>query len=583
MVRTADLPDLGAVTDDSTFVSDHSGTGAFSGSSVSAYIATKQRSLYFGYGPPAVIGAGGGVVDDSAAITSAFAASDDVAFPPGTYRISTNLTIARGKRLYIASDAQFSVDAGKTLTINGLIGDAPLQRIFSGAGAVVGLRQVYPEWWGAKGDGTGDDQPAMAAAHTCVQGSRTSDGGRPTIRLMGANYQVARTWTVAPTADINLAVIGNGVIFSGTRIIAASSFSPAGPVMGVDGSTNGAQRITDFVLRDFGIFPSTSGYGLANVGLRIGNPAADMYLQGLHWNLVENVSIGALPCGISVVHTSLLMFRRCSVWNGGLTVDATGMQIIVNGGYTGDIRFHNCQWVNDVSRTNNRAIAFVCSSGAFTIGPGPAGVINCIAGIMFDGCDIYPGYTKVYMYSSNGGSIQDVWFDRCQWDGSSYCDMWIESVGNTSLIEDLHFDNCYLAGGNLSGTQDQIQIASTGTGGRINAVFFNDTILKNAARFSLAVNGNGGHNIQGLSLNGVTCRDNNNTTGAAMQFNDCAKFNVLGCQAAKLTTAFSKYLIGIDSQCTSFVVANNNSGQLVVTACVNDLTGAIVKTVTGNI
>ena len=73
------------MTDDSTFVSDHSGTGAFSGSAVSAYIASKQRSLYFGYGPPAVVGAvGDGIADDSAAITSAFAASDDVAFPPGT-------------------------------------------------------------------------------------------------------------------------------------------------------------------------------------------------------------------------------------------------------------------------------------------------------------------------------------------------------------------------------------------------------------------------------------------------------------------------------------------------------------------
>lgn len=55
---------------------------------------------------------------------------------------------------------------GETVIINGAI-DAGLQQIFFGRGRVIGKVKstpFYPQWWGAVGDGTTDDGPAIQAA-----------------------------------------------------------------------------------------------------------------------------------------------------------------------------------------------------------------------------------------------------------------------------------------------------------------------------------------------------------------------------------------------------------------------------------
>jgi hypothetical protein len=60
-----------------------------------------------------------------------------------------------------------AVSAGKTVTINGHV-DARLHQIFEGAGSVAfgsgSVKEVYPQWWGAKGDGSTDDTGEIQAA-----------------------------------------------------------------------------------------------------------------------------------------------------------------------------------------------------------------------------------------------------------------------------------------------------------------------------------------------------------------------------------------------------------------------------------
>ena len=64
---------------------------------------------------------------------------------------------------------------GKTLTLNGGV-DAGLYQIFSWAGTgkvIMGpgsVKEVYPEWWGAKGDDITDCTSAIAAATNAAQG-----------------------------------------------------------------------------------------------------------------------------------------------------------------------------------------------------------------------------------------------------------------------------------------------------------------------------------------------------------------------------------------------------------------------------
>lgn len=118
---------------------------------------------------------GDGVTDDyeciSAAHTAATVAGGVVFFPPGTYRIATNITFNSNVTAAFANSAKFSIDAAVTLTLNGSI-DAGLDQVFSGSGSVAlsKVKEVYPQWWGAVADQITDDQPAIQAAIDAVGG-----------------------------------------------------------------------------------------------------------------------------------------------------------------------------------------------------------------------------------------------------------------------------------------------------------------------------------------------------------------------------------------------------------------------------
>ena len=91
-----------------------------------------------------------------------------LAVPPGTYTISTNLTLAANIVLAPSPGALLSPSTGKTLTI-GKFEAGPWQ-CFSGAGSVVLPACVVriPQWWGAVADGITDSTTAFKAWATSV-------------------------------------------------------------------------------------------------------------------------------------------------------------------------------------------------------------------------------------------------------------------------------------------------------------------------------------------------------------------------------------------------------------------------------
>ena len=115
-------------------------------------------------------GHGDNVFDDSIPLQAAaaqVASGGGVLFiPTGTFRIAQNTTIPSNVTLAMMPGAKFSIDSGKTLTINGKL-DAGLNQIFTGSGSVTFnalVSEIYPQWWGATGDGTTDDTTAINKA-----------------------------------------------------------------------------------------------------------------------------------------------------------------------------------------------------------------------------------------------------------------------------------------------------------------------------------------------------------------------------------------------------------------------------------
>jgi parallel beta-helix repeat protein len=97
--------------------------------------------------------------------------------PVGTVAITTDTTIPANITLKLGQGAVLAVATTKTLTINGGL-EAGLYPIFSctGTGKVnltgsTKIQQVYPQWWGATGNGTTDDTLAVAKAVASVETS----------------------------------------------------------------------------------------------------------------------------------------------------------------------------------------------------------------------------------------------------------------------------------------------------------------------------------------------------------------------------------------------------------------------------
>jgi len=93
--------------------------------------------------------------------------------PAGAHTVASDLTVNANIALVPDNGAMITVANGKTLTINGTL-SAGLYQIFTctGTGKVVfgsSINEVYPEWWGATGDGTTDDGAAINAAAAAVR------------------------------------------------------------------------------------------------------------------------------------------------------------------------------------------------------------------------------------------------------------------------------------------------------------------------------------------------------------------------------------------------------------------------------
>jgi hypothetical protein len=183
--------------------------------------------------------------------------------------VTDDITVPTTLQITITKGGYFSIDSGKTLTINGPF-EAGLYQVFSGSGSVTGLKYSFPEWWGAKDDsGTTDNTTAINAALSCggvIELKAPSSGYYKTTdaltmsvagsRLTSNNLAEIRQATsnkggVNITAS-NCAV--KGIKFTGPQYVSSQSSEIAIRAYGADASN----YITDLDISDNDI--TTWGY-----------------------------------------------------------------------------------------------------------------------------------------------------------------------------------------------------------------------------------------------------------------------------------------------------------------------------------
>ncbi len=483
--------------------------------------------------------------------------------------VSANQTWPAGKTYTVMNNATITVSPGITLTIRGKL-NAPVRRIFQGNGSVIGLRYARPEWWGAVGDNNTDCAAAFNSASACVAGSVASDSVRPTIEIGPGQFLMGATWLVNASANVGIEIFGQGSIFSGTRLVAASTFSGS-QLMYIPGSTDGTQKIVDIRMRDFGLVPRTPGSG-PSIGLQMGTTNAE--LIGLRESPIQDLYIANFGRSLYLCNTRLLNFARIGIWNDGMTSASACLFIEAAGRFCGDMSFRNCQLTNQATVVNSRDISLSVNA-PFSGSTG----YNQLAGIRFTECVLYPAYQSVYGTALAGGLMTDLFFQNCQWDGDSYEMMNLIASGSGSLVRCIKVNGCYMFGGNKSNTNSQLEFNGTASGAVRDVTVTGTTIGQGASR---AINLAG--TVVGATLTSNVIYDFGNPTNAAIEVGpSCSRVTVTSNRADRSGGASFPYLIQLDNGADFLMVTGNTGLGIVSSATVQDNSTTTNKVVANNL
>ena len=540
-----------------------SGTGAV-GRSVTSKLRDVVSVKDFG-------AVGDGTTDDTAAIQAACLASASVLFPNGTYRISSPTTFPATHFITMWAGASFTVDTGVTVNFYSAIDASTNVQLFKGLGTVVGLAEVYPEWWGAKGDGTTDDVAAFqkAANSAALSGPNPKNA---TIYLQSKYYLLGSTWTIQQSANVPINVIGSGSLIGDTRLLGTASFT--GNLVAVEGSTDNTQSIADFTIKDFGIYSQNVARG---IGLHF-NPTGNNKIQGFQNSIVENIYIDGFATGLRVRNCRLINFRRLGVWqeriDGSLFANANYCLFVTDGDagtsiFCGDLTFEECNFV-----TNKQ---FWSESVRLQAASNSSGYGITMAGIRFNQCVFYRGGGfSIKLRANNYSALNDVWFTNCQLDDTTGISVQTDSAN--AYITNLNFTGNYFT----ACTQNLIRLNGAASVGKINSINISENYCAGADS-AAAVYAGGVH--------GMTVCDNrfsgvNWAIGHFLQFVDCSHLVVTGNNAGRAGAAFVgtfNNLVSLTGTGNYYTVTGNNGAGLATGTLISNTTGATQTAIANNI
>lgn len=527
----------------------------------------------------------GGVCDGSS-ITDTFwtaLASDakSISIPDGANcRIASSMTLPAGKSYRVDGSGRITVDAGKTVTIRGSF-DAPLRRVFYGAGSVVGMREARPEWWGAgntyDAGATRDDAPAFNAAIAAVSASvapdgTTSNGQRPTVRF-GGYYYACSPIDLYPSQTINLGFYGSGSLNGGGTISTCATFTGAA-LLNIHGisKAGGAYTGFDIDFRDFQL-ANRAGSG-AQIGMSwVPEGAGYSLIGGLQPAVVENVAVTGFPTGIKYQNTRLVKFDRVSVWGSNKNT-TRGLWITSsdNQSFTGDTEFVNFNTALCGSSTDNALCSGITNIRIDADGAIGAGSQNSerVKGIRFL-LGLANAEKAIDIVARNGAFIGDLWVQAgTQIDGAA-CNTITLAAGNDSgnssvaVIDAFHMLSTYNRGRNAGCTAVTAQATEVS---KVRSLFITGNWFANTYKVGNFFN------VQGLHFDGNTVYDPNDAVvDAAVSLSATSDFTANGNILTRSNSSSFVNLINLSAG-SDYGTAVNNVCNGVTVSCVANNTGS---------
>jgi hypothetical protein len=281
--------------------------------------------------------------------------------------VTDNVTVPKYITLAFVGGGVLNVASTKTLTISGAV-QSPATQTFMGAGDVVignyntDIREVLPEWWGAKGDDSTDSTASIQAAID----SLSSDGG-----VVGFGPGIYQTTALTVPGDRPVFFRGSGRITSRLRYMSSTGSCLT---LGRVGQTD-ADR---FRFEDIGVYTTLNGnsYGI--------NARAGVYVRQF---CARNFYISGFKTGVYIDWG-----QDCTIDEG--VVECYGGKGVLNETTGLKLRAINGLCVKDVSAS--KAHYGIHNGGSPSVIIRPA----------FDDCEIgLDNYTRAIVISSSFGDV----------------------------------------------------------------------------------------------------------------------------------------------------------------------------------
>lgn len=473
----------------------------------------------------------------------------------GTLLINSSCTLACDIQVRSGS---VNVNSGFTVTFNGTF-TGPVRKIFNGSGTIIGIKEVWPEWWGAKYDtslqvGYADQ---IMAAYNCITGTQSFSRG---VMHMNA-YTVDKRITLTLKTKNSVYFVGGGNNLVGGRLKVLPTF-PDSIVLLFKGAPASTDAIASFGIKDIAIENTTGSQAL--VGVRFGDETG--FISGLAKNIVSNLTTHSFPYGIDVVNARLISFVGCSTWK-STSGNSNGIRFFTAGSFAnafvGDCDLTSCQFEPSGSGQ--------CMQINVSI------VNHQCKGISIDKTAFYKSEsgTQLGVSATNGGIIGDIFFSgSVQFDGFSNKFMSLIADGSGSVIDDISFMGVYFRGSNT----DSGFTLSAINSGRVSCVRFASCWVANGLGTVFSFS-----NCTNFQLVNTHFYDTSGSTTNVIAINSCNSFNVSGNTASRSGTSFFARLILVSGASDYYVVTNNVAGGIPSTAVVTDSGTGTHKTVSGNI